>query len=70
MRQLISVLGVTSLDDLIGRKDLLEPREVKLAKTNTLDMLTINTKDSVNLRHFRALAETYRFLNHTVEGNN
>jgi len=38
VRQLLSVLGVASLDDLIGRSELLQPRAVALAKTTTLDL--------------------------------
>ncbi|MFN9619649.1 MAG: glutamate synthase large subunit [Synechococcaceae cyanobacterium] len=38
VRQLLSVLGVASLDELIGRTDLLEPREVRLSKTSSLDL--------------------------------
>ncbi len=38
VRQLMSTLGVSRLEDLIGRTDLLEPRKVKLAKTNAIDL--------------------------------
>ncbi len=38
VRQLLSVLGVTRLEDLIGRSDYLEPRSVTLAKTKALDL--------------------------------
>jgi glutamate synthase (ferredoxin) len=38
VRQLLSVLGVARLEDLIGRNDLLTPRDVALAKTGSLDL--------------------------------
>jgi glutamate synthase (ferredoxin) len=38
VRQLLSVLGVASLEDLIGRTELLEPRPVSLTKTPGLDL--------------------------------
>jgi glutamate synthase (ferredoxin) len=38
VRQLLSVLGVARLEDLIGRTELLQPRAVKLAKTQALDL--------------------------------
>jgi glutamate synthase (ferredoxin) len=38
VRQLLSVLGVARLEDLIGRTDLLAPRQVALAKTRSLDL--------------------------------
>ncbi len=38
VRQLLSVLGVARLDDLIGRVELLHPRQVTLAKTSALDL--------------------------------
>ncbi|CAK6701795.1 glutamate synthase large subunit [Synechococcus sp. BA-124 BA4] len=38
VRQLLSVLGVARLDDLIGRVELLHPRQVALAKTSALDL--------------------------------
>ncbi len=38
VRQLLSVLGVASLNELIGRTELLEPRSVSLAKTQALDL--------------------------------
>ena len=38
VRQLLSVLGVARLEDLIGRNDLLQPRELVLAKTGALDL--------------------------------
>ena len=38
VRQLMSVLGVSRLEDLIGRSDLLKPRAVQLAKTKALDL--------------------------------
>ena len=38
VRQLLSVLGVPSLDALIGRTELLQPRSVALAKTSALDL--------------------------------
>ena len=38
VRQLLSVLGVARLEDLIGRSELLQPRQVALAKTSALDL--------------------------------
>ncbi len=38
VRQLLSVLGVARLEDLIGRNELLQAREVSLAKTGPLDL--------------------------------
>ncbi|MDM7937668.1 MAG: glutamate synthase large subunit [Cyanobium sp. CZS 48M] len=38
VRQLLSVLGVARLEDLIGRVELLHPRQVALAKTTALDL--------------------------------
>ncbi len=38
VRQLLSVLGVASLDELIGRNELLAPRQVALAKTSAVDL--------------------------------
>jgi len=38
VRQLMSILGVSRLEDLIGRSDLLTTREVNLAKTNAIDL--------------------------------
>ena len=38
VRQLLSVLGVPSLEALIGRTELLEPRSVALTKTSHLDL--------------------------------
>jgi glutamate synthase (ferredoxin) len=41
VRQLLSVLGVASLDELIGRNDLLRPRQVSLTKTASLDLSSL-----------------------------
>jgi glutamate synthase (ferredoxin) len=38
VRQLLSVLGVPNLEALIGRNDLLRPRQVALTKTSSLDL--------------------------------
>jgi len=38
VRQLMSVLGVATMEELIGRSDLLQPRAVQLAKTTALDL--------------------------------
>jgi glutamate synthase (ferredoxin) len=38
VRQLLSVLGVASLEELIGRTELLQARSVALAKTTALDL--------------------------------
>ncbi|MEB3334486.1 MAG: glutamate synthase-related protein [Cyanobacteriota bacterium] len=41
VRQLLSVLGVARLDQLIGRNELLRPREVSLTKTTSLDLSSL-----------------------------
>ena len=41
VRQLLSVLGVSRLDELIGRNDLLRPRQVALTKTTSLDLSSL-----------------------------
>ncbi|MFN9629625.1 MAG: glutamate synthase-related protein [Cyanobacteriota bacterium] len=41
VRQLLSVLGVARLDELIGRNDLLRPRQVPLTKTTSLDLSSL-----------------------------
>ncbi|HJN35697.1 MAG TPA: glutamate synthase-related protein, partial [Prochlorococcaceae cyanobacterium Fu_MAG_50] len=41
VRQLLSLLGVSRLEDLIGRTDLLQARNVSLAKTRSLDLSTL-----------------------------
>ena len=41
VRQLLSVLGVARLEDLIGRNELLQRRQVKLEKTESLDLTTL-----------------------------
>ena len=41
VRQLMSLLGVTSLVDLIGRTDLLQARSVDLAKTKCVDLSSL-----------------------------
>jgi glutamate synthase (ferredoxin) len=41
VRQLLSVLGVARLDELIGRNDLLRPRQVPLTKTPSLDLSSL-----------------------------
>jgi glutamate synthase (ferredoxin) len=56
VRQLLSVLGVARLEDLIGRTDLLAPREVALAKTRSLDLTCLlqpvpGSEDRSWLRH-------------------
>ncbi|MEB3201120.1 MAG: glutamate synthase-related protein [Synechococcaceae cyanobacterium] len=38
VRQLLSLLGISRLEDLIGRSELLKPRDVRLAKTQALDL--------------------------------
>ncbi len=38
VRQIMSVLGIANLEDLIGRTELLQPRDVKLTKTHALDL--------------------------------
>tara|TARA_Y100001968_G_scaffold132178_1_gene120647 strand:+ start:18354 stop:22934 length:4581 start_codon:yes stop_codon:yes gene_type:complete len=41
IRQLMSILGITRMEDLIGRTDLLQAREIELAKTNKLDLSSL-----------------------------
>ena len=41
VRQLLSVLGVARLDELIGRNELLRPRQVALTKTSSLDLSSL-----------------------------
>ena len=41
VRQLMSNLGISSLEELIGRTDLLIPREINLAKTNEIDLSSL-----------------------------
>ncbi len=41
VRQIMSILGVTRLEELIGRTEFLEPRKVKLAKTNKVDLSSL-----------------------------
>jgi glutamate synthase (ferredoxin) len=43
VRQLLSVLGVARLDELIGRNELLRPRQVALTKTTSLDLSSLLT---------------------------
>ncbi len=38
VRQIMSVLGITNLEDLIGRTELLKSRDIKLTKTNSIDL--------------------------------
>jgi glutamate synthase (ferredoxin) len=56
VRQLLSILGVSRLEDLIGRSELLQPRTVALTKTSRLDLSCLITPipqaaDRVWLRH-------------------
>ena len=41
VRQLMSLLGVSRLEDLIGRTDLLQLRDVSLAKTQSIDLSSL-----------------------------
>ena len=41
VRQLMSLLGVTRFEELIGRADLLQPRDVELAKTRCVDLSSL-----------------------------
>ncbi|MFM7465708.1 MAG: glutamate synthase large subunit, partial [Cyanobium sp.] len=41
VRQLLSVLGVARLEELIGRNELLRPRQVALTKTTSLDLSSL-----------------------------
>ena len=56
VRQLMSLLGVTRLEELIGRTDLLKPRQVSLAKTQSVDLSSLlapisGSEDRSWLRH-------------------
>ena len=61
VRQLLSVLGVARLEDLIGRSELLQPRQVTLAKTQALDL-------SCLLEPIAAAADR-RWLQHETEAH-
>ncbi|KGG13542.1 MULTISPECIES: glutamate synthase large subunit [Prochlorococcus] len=41
VRQILSTLGIRRLEDLIGRAELLEPREITLAKTQQVDLSSL-----------------------------
>ncbi len=41
VRQLMSQIGVSKVEDLIGRTDLLVPRNIDLAKTNKIDLSSL-----------------------------
>ncbi len=41
VRQIMSVIGVNRLDDLIGRIDLLQSREITLTKTQSIDLSSL-----------------------------
>tara|TARA_Y100001968_G_scaffold292981_1_gene298639 strand:+ start:1336 stop:5922 length:4587 start_codon:yes stop_codon:yes gene_type:complete len=41
VRQLMSILGVTQMEDLIGRAELLKARDIKLTKTKQLDLSSL-----------------------------
>ena len=56
VRQLMSLLGVSSLEDLIGRTDLLKGRSIELAKTKCVDLSSLlapihGAEDRSWLRH-------------------
>ena len=56
VRQLMSLLGVSRLEELIGRTDLLKPRQVELAKTQSVDLSSLlapisGSEDRSWLRH-------------------
>ncbi len=56
VRQLMSILGIAHLEDLIGRNDLLQAREVNLTKTSFLDLSCLlekvpNPKDRAWIKH-------------------
>ena len=61
VRQLMSLLGVTRLEDLIGRSDLLKPRAVDLAKTQCVDLssLLAPIKGSADRSWLRHSAEAH-----------
>jgi glutamate synthase (ferredoxin) len=61
VRQLLSVLGVARLEDLIGRSELLQPRQVALAKTKALDLTCL-------LAPIEAAADR-RWLQHDAESH-
>ncbi len=41
IRQLMSILGVRTIEELIGRNDLLMPREIQLTKTQKVDLSSL-----------------------------
>ncbi len=43
VRQIMSILGVRNLDELIGRTELLQPRKIKLTKTQFIDLSCLLT---------------------------
>ena len=56
VRQLMSLLGVSSFEDLIGRTDLLKARSIELAKTKCVDLSSLlapvhGAEDRSWLRH-------------------
>jgi len=61
VRQLLSVLGVARLEDLIGRSELLQPRQVALAKTTALDLTCLLSPI--------ATAADRRWLQHDAEAH-
>ena len=61
VRQLMSILGVTKMEDLIGKTELLKPRNIKLAKTNQIDLSSLikNVKNSSDRS----------WLNHSIDAH-
>ncbi|WP_269621854.1 glutamate synthase large subunit [Prochlorococcus marinus] len=41
IRHILSELGYSSLEEIIGRNDLLEPRKINLSKTNSIDLSSL-----------------------------
>ena len=54
VRQLMSIIGIAKLEDLIGRSDLLEAREVKLTKTNQIDLSCLISNNSSEYKSDRS----------------
>tara|TARA_Y100001968_G_scaffold116045_1_gene105401 strand:- start:3303 stop:7892 length:4590 start_codon:yes stop_codon:yes gene_type:complete len=49
IRQLMSIIGIARMEDLIGRTDLLQPREFKLAKTQQIDLSSLLTPNKKSI---------------------
>tara|TARA_Y100001968_G_scaffold327174_1_gene371688 strand:- start:853 stop:1977 length:1125 start_codon:yes stop_codon:yes gene_type:complete len=61
VRQLMSLIGVTKLEDLIGRSDLLEARQINLIKTNKIDLSCLLKNHQIHTNR--------SWLNHEIEAH-